>query len=53
MISVLYCLAMKVTCKLDSIVYHTDGCIVSGSEDGRICFWDLVEVIVMKYDLVV
>lgn len=30
--------------KLDSCVSHTDAYIVSGSEDGKICFWDLVEV---------
>jgi mitogen-activated protein kinase organizer 1 len=29
--------------KLDSVLSHTDGHVVSGSEDGRICFWDLVE----------
>ena len=30
--------------KLDSCLSHDDACVVSGSEDGRICFWDLVEV---------
>ena len=30
--------------KLDSVLSHTDGHVVSGSEDGRICVWDLVEV---------
>ena len=30
--------------KLDSVLSHTDGHVVSGSEDGRIFFWDLVEV---------
>ena len=30
--------------KLDSSLSHDDAYIVSGSEDGRICFWDLVEV---------
>ena len=30
--------------KLDSSLSHDDAHIVSGSEDGRICFWDLVEV---------
>jgi WD40 repeat protein len=31
--------------KLDSCLSHDDACVVSGSEDGRVCFWDLVEVI--------
>ena len=30
--------------KLDSCLTHDDAHIVSGSEDGRVCFWDLVEV---------
>ena len=30
--------------KLDSSLSHDDAHVVSGSEDGRICFWDLVEV---------
>lgn len=29
--------------KLDGCLSHTDGQVVSGSEDGRICFWDLIE----------
>ncbi|XP_071949972.1 WD repeat domain-containing protein 83-like [Antedon mediterranea] len=29
--------------KVESCLNHTDSHIVSGSEDGRICFWDLVE----------
>lgn len=30
--------------KLDSCLTHDDAHVVSGSEDGRVCFWDLVEV---------
>ena len=30
--------------KLDSCLSHDDAHVVSGSEDGRVCFWDLVEV---------
>ena len=30
--------------KLDSCLSHNDAYVVSGSEDGRVCFWDLVEV---------
>ncbi len=30
--------------KLDSCLSHDDAYVVSGSEDGRVCFWDLVEV---------
>ena len=30
--------------KLDSSLSHDDAHVVSGSEDGRVCFWDLVEV---------
>ena len=30
--------------KLDSCLSHDDAHVISGSEDGRICFWDLVEV---------
>lgn len=29
---------------MDSCLSHDDAHVVSGSEDGRICFWDLVEV---------
>ncbi|CAB3989473.1 WD repeat domain-containing 83 [Paramuricea clavata] len=29
--------------KVDSCLSHTDSEVVSGSEDGRICFWDLIE----------
>lgn len=30
--------------KVDSCLTQDDAHVVSGSEDGRICFWDLVEV---------
>ena len=30
--------------KVDSCLTHDDAHIVSGSEDGQVCFWDLVEV---------
>ena len=30
--------------KLDSLLSHTDAHVVSGSENGKIYFWDLVEV---------
>ena len=30
--------------KVDSCLTHDDAHVVSGSEDGRVCFWDLVEV---------
>ena len=30
--------------KLDSCLSHDDAYVISGSEDGRIYFWDLVEV---------
>lgn len=30
--------------KLDSCLSHDDAHVISGSEDGRVCFWDLVEV---------
>ena len=30
--------------KLDSCLSHDDGHVISGSEDGRVFFWDLVEV---------
>ena len=30
--------------KLDSLLSHKDSHVICGSEDGRICFWDLVEV---------
>ena len=29
--------------KVDSCLSSSDAQVVSGSEDGRICFWDLVE----------
>eukprot|EP00850_Spirogloea_muscicola_P008092 SM000042S15359 [mRNA] locus=s42:552851:555388:- [translate_table: standard] len=29
--------------KLDSCLSNTDAHVISGSEDGRICFWDLVD----------
>ena len=29
--------------KVDSCLSHSDSEVVSGSEDGRICFWDLIE----------
>ena len=31
--------------KIDSALTHDDACVVSGSEDGKIYFWELVEVI--------
>ncbi len=30
--------------RIDSCMNHNDTHVVSGSEDGKICFWDLVEV---------
>ena len=30
--------------KIDSMLTHDDACVVSGSEDSKIYFWDLVEV---------
>ena len=30
--------------KLDSCLSQDDSHVISGSEDGRVCFWDLVEV---------
>ncbi len=30
--------------KLDSCLSQNDSHVISGSEDGRVCFWDLVEV---------
>ena len=30
---------------IDSALTHNDACVVSGSEDGKIYFWELVEVI--------
>ena len=30
--------------KVDSTLTHNDSCVVSGSEDGKIYFWELVEV---------
>jgi WD40 repeat protein len=30
--------------KVDSCLTQDDAHVVSGSEDGRVCFWDLVEV---------
>ena len=30
--------------KLDSCLSHDDAHVVSGSEDGTVCFWDLIEV---------
>lgn len=30
--------------KVDSALTNTDAYVISGSEDGSVCFWDLVEV---------
>ena len=30
--------------KLDGLLSHKDSRVICGSEDDRICFWDLVEV---------
>lgn len=35
--------------KIDSCLTHDDAHVVSGSEDGKICFWDLVEVKTLHY----
>lgn len=29
--------------KLDSCLSNTDAYVISGSEDGKLCYWDLVE----------
>ena len=41
--------------RIDSCMNHTDTHVVSGSEDGRICFWDLVEVrdVINIFELVI
>ena len=39
-----YCGGKNEDYKLDSLLSHKDSHVICGSEDGRICFWDLVEV---------
>ena len=39
--------------KIDSSLTHDDACIVSGSEDGKIYFWELVEVTEVRENCVI
>ena len=34
---------VNVEFKVDSVLSHDDAYVVSGSEDGDVCYWDLVE----------
>ena len=39
--------------KIDSSLTHDDACIVSGSEDGKMYFWELVEVTEVRENCVI